>query len=74
MLGYLHSQNPPIIYRDMKPDNIMLKPEGNLKVIDFGTHANIKRRLSDTTYLEPRVMPTGTARVSADRRTFRFML
>ena len=34
-LGYLHSQNPPIIYRDMKPDNIMLKPEGNLKVIDL---------------------------------------
>ena len=35
-LLYLHSQNPPIIYRDMKPANIMLKPEGTLKVIDFG--------------------------------------
>ena len=32
-LGYLHSQKPPIIYRDMKPANIMLKPEGNLLVI-----------------------------------------
>ena len=32
VLEYLHSQKPPIIYRDMKPDNVMLKPEGNLNV------------------------------------------
>ena len=36
-LSYLHSQNPPIIYRDMKPSNIIRKPDGNLKIIDFGT-------------------------------------
>lgn len=36
VLNYLHHQNPPIIYRDMKPSNIMLKPEGDVKVIDFG--------------------------------------
>lgn len=30
-LSYLHSQKPPIIYRDMKPANVMLKPEGNIK-------------------------------------------
>lgn len=35
-LGYLHSQNPPIIYRDMKPENIMLQPNGNIKLFDFG--------------------------------------
>lgn len=35
-LDYLHTQNPPIIYRDMKPSNIMLKPDGSVRLIDFG--------------------------------------
>ncbi len=37
VLGYLHRQEPPIIYRDMKPANVMLKPDGNITLIDFGT-------------------------------------
>lgn len=41
-LNYLHSQNPPIIYRDMKPANVMLKPEGTVKLIDFGTAREYK--------------------------------
>lgn len=36
VLRYLHNQEPPIIYRDMKPANAMLKPEGKVKLIDFG--------------------------------------
>jgi len=37
VLMYLHSLNPPIIYHDLKPGNIILKePERNLKLIDFG--------------------------------------
>lgn len=51
-LAYLHSQKPPIIYRDMKPANIMLKPEGNLKIIDFGISREYKEQnLADTTIL-----------------------
>lgn len=37
VLGYLHSLNPPIIYHDLKPGNIVLKvPERTLKLLDFG--------------------------------------
>ena len=36
VLDYLHTQSPPVIYRDMKPVNIMLKPDGTVRLIDFG--------------------------------------
>jgi formylglycine-generating enzyme required for sulfatase activity len=36
VLTYLHNQNPPIIFRDLKPANIMLEPDGKIKLIDFG--------------------------------------
>lgn len=51
-LSYLHSQKPSIIYRDMKPANVMLKPEGNIKIIDFGIAREYKEQnLADTTVL-----------------------
>ncbi|MHB2017714.1 MAG: serine/threonine protein kinase, partial [Candidatus Xenobia bacterium] len=33
---YLHSHSPPIIFRDMKPSNIMLDSRGRIRLIDFG--------------------------------------
>lgn len=35
-LGYLHSQNPPIIHRDIKPPNIKINSAGQAMLVDFG--------------------------------------
>ena len=52
VLGYLHTRTPAIIYRDMKPANIMLKPDGNITLIDFGTAREYKdKNVADTTCL-----------------------
>ncbi len=52
VLGYLHTRHPAIIYRDMKPSNVMLKPDGNVTLIDFGTAREFKEKnLADTTCL-----------------------
>lgn len=36
ILSYLHEKHPPIIYRDLKPANIMLMEDGTLRLIDLG--------------------------------------
>lgn len=55
VLEYLHSQTPPIIYRDFKPGNIMLKPNGTIVLIDFGAAREFKNdNYQDTTCLGTR--------------------
>lgn len=52
VLQYLHTRKPAIIYRDMKPSNIMLRSDGSVVLIDFGTAREFKERhVEDTTCL-----------------------
>ncbi len=54
-LDYLHRRKPPIIYRDMKPANVMLNPDGKLKIIDFGIAREFKEQnVADTVCLGTR--------------------
>ena len=36
IMRYLHGRRKPVIYRDLKPSNIVMKPDGHICLIDFG--------------------------------------
>lgn len=42
VMSYLHGLNPPYIHRDVKPANLILTPEGDIKLVDFGTMRQYK--------------------------------
>ena len=42
VLDYLHAQEPPIVFRDLKPANVIRSPDGHLTLIDFGIARHFK--------------------------------
>lgn len=55
VLDYLHTRKPAVIYRDIKPGNVILKPDGNLMLIDFGAAREYKpEKIKDTISLGTR--------------------
>jgi len=45
ILEYLHNLQPPVIHRDFTPDNLILRSDGTLKLIDF----NVAQQVEETT-------------------------
>jgi serine/threonine protein kinase len=66
-LTHLHTQRDPIIFRDLKPSNIMIRPDSHVFLIDFGIARNFKAgHTSDTEimgtrgYMAPEMVMTQT--------------
>lgn len=64
VLAYLHNRQPQIIYRDLKPANVMVREDGSVRLIDFGIaweregdKANDGRMVGTPGYAPPEQLP-----------------
>jgi outer membrane protein assembly factor BamB/tRNA A-37 threonylcarbamoyl transferase component Bud32 len=69
VLAFLHEHTPPIIFRDMKPSNIMLDKHGKLRLIDFGIAKNFQPGQKGTMIGTEGYSPPEQYRGVADQRT-----
>lgn len=47
-LHYMHGQDPPVIHRDIKPQNVCITPEGDAVLLDFGIARRLDRERTST--------------------------
>src|SRR5512136_967777 len=69
VLQFLHEHTPPIIFRDMKPSNVMLDKHGRLRLIDFGIAKNFQPGQKGTMIGTEGYSPPEQYRGIADQRT-----
>lgn len=61
-LGHMHRMNPPLIHRDLKPDNVMLQPDGQtIRLIDFGTAREMGKGTRERMVAKTKVFTEGYA-------------
>jgi len=62
VLQHMHTQQPPLVHRDLKPDNIMLlEDQRSIKMIDFGTARDLGRTQKEKMAAKTRVYTEGYA-------------
>lgn len=54
VLEYLHSHDPPVVFRDLKPSNIMLDRRGRIRLIDFGIARFLEPSQATNTFIKGR--------------------
>ena len=47
-LAFLHSQQPPVVHQDIKPDNILITSDGRYVISDFGISRSFRTKMSRT--------------------------
>ncbi len=82
LMQYLHSMNPPVIHRDLTPDNLILQADGKVKLVDFNVAHQLESSATATVvgkhaYIPPeqfRGRPTQQSDVFALGCTMQFLL
>lgn len=76
VLSYLHTRETPVVYRDLKPDNIMVCRDGSLRLVDFGAagyrsfgEATDGRTAYTAGYAAPEQQVAAGRKVRADERS-----